>query len=628
MVQSKHMHHESAQEPATDVGLKIGLEIHQQVGRPGDTKLFCRCPAEIVEREPDLIVTRLLRASAGETGQFDAAAAAEAAKEKQFIYQAHRDATCLVELDEEPPHVVNETVVETAVMIAKACKSVILPQVQFMRKTIVDGSATSGFQRTGLLALGGVVPQGNDLARVRIQTICVEEDAAKIVTRTAGVDTYNLSRLGIPLIEIATEPDITTAEQAKEVAAQLGMLLRSTRRVKRGLGTIRQDLNISIKGGSRIEIKGCQDLRMIPTLVHYEVARQQTLLRLVPRMREVASHIKQTRDSSENLRVYDATELFKTSTVPFVRKALVNGSAIGKKLAGAAGLLGTELCPNYRLGSDLADLARSAGFGGMIHGDEDLKKYGIDPSEIRSAMHCGPDDTFIILLGAKEQASRTLNVIEDRIVLLSGGIPKEVRKANPDGTTSFLRPMPGASRMYPETDIPLVIVNTHGVAAPKLLSEQAKDLAREYKISEDQAKELVREGLPFEELCAKFNIDAVFIATALLTYGKEIMTRFDKEIDHVALLDPLLKLVAEEKIQKSAVFEILVEIAQGNTLDNLDLKKYEQLNDDELLKIIISVLQEHPDGKPNLLMGQIMKQVRGRADGVRIKELLAKQQTE
>ena len=595
-------------------GLKVGLEIHQQVGRAGDGKLFCNCPADLVERQPDLAVTRQLKASAGETGVVDAAAAAEAAKGKRYTYHAFQDATCLVELDEEPPHGVNQEVLKTATMVAKACGSMILPKVQFMRKTIVDGSATSGFQRTGLFALGGNVPEVDP--PVRLQTVCVEEDSAKIITRTPHEDVYNLSRLGVPLIEIATEPDIKTPQQAQEVAAQLGMILRSTKRVKRGLGTIRQDLNISIPGGTRVEVKGSQDLRMIPTIIEYEADRQHNLLAIKEKIHEV--HVGHT---------VDVTDVFKHSTVGFIKSALAKGDrAVGISIKGWKGILGTELCPNYRVGSELADLARSRGFGGLIHSDEKIEKYGIDAHALSAIFLLGEHDACMLLIGDPDRIKAVFDdMLIPRLKQFAVGIPKEVRKANPDGTTSFLRPMPGAARMYPETDVPIVDIDTN-VEPPKLFTEQVRDLAKT-GISEDQAKQIVREGIPFDDWLVRFpSVGPTFLATATLTYGKEILSRYKKEIDHLSLLEPLLEVVERNQLPKSAVFEILVEIAEGKTrLENIDYSKYAPLPEAELVSIIREALVELPDAKASVIMGKVMQRARGKADGKRVMELIERE---
>ncbi|MDD9954152.1 MAG: Glu-tRNA(Gln) amidotransferase subunit GatE [Candidatus Woesearchaeota archaeon] len=582
------------------LGLMVGLEIHQQLG---ERKLFCQCRAEIVEDEPSIIVKRQLRAAAGETGAIDIAAAAEQKKQKVFEYQARAGTSCLVELDEEPPHPVNEEVMTTAIMVGKALGSTILPKVQFMRKTIVDGSAVAGFQRTGLFALGGTIPETD----VRIQAISVEEDSSKIIKKTASKDTYNLSRLGIPLLEISTMPDIKSPEQAKDVAAALGMVLRSTKRVKRGLGTIRQDLNISIRGGVRNEIKGCQDLKMIPKIVMYEAIRQQTLLQL-----------RETLPAIEASKPIDVTDACKTGK-GFIQKALAAGQkAIGVRLTGFHGILGRELCPGYRLGTELADLIKPRGFGGIIHSDEDMSKYGLD---LKDVFCCQDNDAFLLVIGEEKKSQEVLtNVIIPRLQQMKETIPQEVRKANDDGTTSYLRPIPGAARMYPETDIPIVRVETRGVAQPKLLTEQTKELIQKYDISKDHAQALVKDGIDFEAYVQQHpKLEPTFIANALTQYGRDILSRYKKEIAITQHIDTLFTAAEEEKIPKDAIFELLVDIAHGKAPN---YEKFQQLPEEELKTIIKNVVDKNPGKPAGALMGDIMQETRGKADGKRVMQLL------
>lgn len=251
--------------------LKCGLEIHQQL----DTKkLFCNCPSLLRKDEPDFIVKRKLHPVAGESGEIDIAARHEAEKGRDFIYQGY-DTNCLVELDEEPPHEINKESLKVALQVALLLNCKIIPLTQVMRKTVIDGSNTSGFQRTVLVARDGYIE--TEQGKVKIESICLEEDAARRVGREDDKIIFRLDRLGIPLVEIATAPDIKTPEQAKEVALHLGDILRSCN-VKRGLGTIRQDVNISIKKGSRIEIKGVQDMKIFLKTIDQEIQRQNKLI--------------------------------------------------------------------------------------------------------------------------------------------------------------------------------------------------------------------------------------------------------------------------------------------------------------------------------------------------------------
>lgn len=251
--------------------LKAGLEIHQQL----DThKLFCNCTSILRSDEPDLIINRKLHAVAGEKGEVDVAAQYQKSLGKEFIYQFYKDNNCLVEIDEEPPHNINQESLNIALQISILLNCKIFPIAQIMRKTVIDGSNTSGFQRTVLIARDGFIETA--FGKVRIETVCLEEDSARKISENNEKVTYRLDRLGIPLIEIATAPDIKSPEQAKEAALHIGEILRSCK-VKRGIGTIRQDVNLSIYGGNRVELKGVQDMKMFVKIIDNEILRQKKL---------------------------------------------------------------------------------------------------------------------------------------------------------------------------------------------------------------------------------------------------------------------------------------------------------------------------------------------------------------
>lgn len=254
-----------------DVNPKIGVEIHQQLDT---SKLFCSCPSKLRDDNPDVIAKRRLYAVAGESGKIDIAAAYEERKKREYVYEAYSDTNCLVELDEEPPYPINEEALKIAIQISLLLNAKIMPVAQVMRKTVVDGSNTSGFQRTMLLAKNGFLEI--DGRRIGIQSICLEEDAARRTAETKESVTWRLDRLGIPLVEIATAPDINNSEDAKKVSLKIGEILRACK-VKRGIGTIRQDVNVSINNGNRVEIKGVQEPSLIKKTVDTEIQRQHDL---------------------------------------------------------------------------------------------------------------------------------------------------------------------------------------------------------------------------------------------------------------------------------------------------------------------------------------------------------------
>lgn len=425
--------------------MKIGIEIHQRLATK---KLFCNCPSALAveDEKPMLTVQRRLHPVLSELGEIDAASQVEFAKDRSFEYQAFSN-NCLVELDEEPPKLINQEALKIALQVAVQLNAKPVSEVHVMRKMVIDGSNTSGFQRTAIVAVNGHLdtPKG----RIGIPAIAIEEESAGIVSQSEGRAVYRLDRLGIPLIEIATDPDIKDGAHLKEAAEKIGMILRATGRVARGLGTIRQDVNISTDGGARVEIKGAQDLKMLPLLVKTEEQRQLELIKILYEIRKregfpVKSH------------PVDVTDLFKLTKAALISAGIKKGSSVfAQKLPGHKGLLGKEIQPGRRYGTELSDYAKKAGVKGIIHSDEKLSKYGISPAEeeqLRAAAGAKLNDAFLLVVAPKAQARAAIAFAVERANM--DYVPEETRKAHPDGTSSFMRPLPGRARLYPETDIP------------------------------------------------------------------------------------------------------------------------------------------------------------------------------
>jgi len=460
------------------LGFRCGLECHQQLE---GKKLFCSCPTLNSDKEPDVKVERRLRAVAGETGDIDIAAEFEMSKKKKFFYESNSEDTCLVEYDEEPPHELNKEALETTINVALLLNAKIVDEIQVMRKTVIDGSNVSGFQRTALVAMGGFVE--SSLGMVKIQTICLEEEAAQKLGEGKDFVKYRLDRLGIPLIEIATDSSIKSPEHAKEVASHIGMVLRSIEGVKRGLGTIRQDVNISIDNGARTEIKGFQDLRSIPKVIEYEVKRQLEAVK---------------------------------------------------------------------------------------HGNN---------------------------------------------------LEKEVRKAEPDFTTSFLRPLPGAARLYPETDVLPVKVDKNHIdelrkKLPRLLTEKIDEFAKRYNIPKEIAKGLV-DNADFEYLKQKFkHKDTDAIIRTLTNTPKEIKAKLSIED-----FEEVLSYYYGGKIAKEAITDLLEKKASG---EKVKISEFEAVSEEQLEKEIKKIIGEKPGLNMSAYMGLVMAKYRGRADGRKVMEMVKK----
>ena len=600
------------------LGLLVGLEIHQEL----DThKLFCSCPSALRDDAPDLIVKRKLRTSAGETGEIDIAALHEHKLAKDFIYETYSGSTCLVEIDEEPPHGMNTEALDVVLQFSKMVDAKINDEIEVMRKTVVDGSNTSGFQRTSLVARKGFIEVNKK--RIGIPTICIEEDAARIIKKEHGISTFRLDRLGIPLIEIATDPDIRSPEETKEVAAHIGMLLRSIGKVKRGLGTIRQDLNVNIKGFPRVEIKGAQDLKLIPQIVEYEILREKNLLDLVRRFP------KKTFSPA----IVDLThELKNTKSKVLVGALKQGGDILGIRMEGYAGLTGFELCPNKRLGTELSDFAKQrAGVKGLFHADE-LPNYGITEEEveiIKKKLGCKKEDGFIIIADAENTARTALNSVIERLNMLKNEQFQEVRKANDDGTTTFMRPMPGAARMYPETDVkPIKITKDYldKIEIPKLLSEKKEEMIEKYELGADLAAYITKQGINLDELMQGIrNIKPAFIAETIISIPKAVKARYGTEIkptnDDWRMI---FKALDENRISRDSIIDILNDSARQNKAVSGIIRKFELMSDSDLEKELKNIVAQNKGLPFNALIGKAMAQLRGKADGKKIVEMLKK----
>ena len=602
------------------LGLKCGLEIHQQLE---GKKLFCNCPTMMRDDTPDFKIQRQLRASAGESGVVDVAAAQEQLKARQFVYQGYNDTTCLVEVDAEPPHAVNFDALYTALQFSLLLKAHIYPIVQMMRKTIVDGSATSGFQRTGMIARQGMLQMEDKV--ITIEGISLEEDACKIISDSSHEKVYQLDRLGIALIEVSTGPDITSAQECQDVAKKLGLLLRSLPGVKRGLGTIRQDVNVSIARGNRVEIKGAQDLRMLPTLVDLEVKRQEELLKIRDEMKDV---------KLEKIEIVDVSDILKLANSKIFSSALEKkGRILGMKLNGFAGYLGRELQPGYRLGTELSGRAKIyAGVGGIIHSDEfdpnTPQKYGLTVEIIKNVeekLNVKNKDAYVIVADMEEKGRRALQVAYERAQEVFVGVPKEVRKANADGTTSFLRPMPGAARMYPETDVPLIRPDLKGIKLPELIEEKVVRYQKVMGLAKDLAEFVAKSDkvLLFEEMVGKYStLKPAFIAETLTSTLLGIKRDYDADPEKLTDDDfrVFFAYLNEGKIHKDIALNVLIDMIKGQ----FDVGRYEKLSTETLHQGMIEIISANKGAPLSALMGLCMKKFAGKADGKMISEELKK----
>jgi glutamyl-tRNA(Gln) amidotransferase subunit E len=619
----------------TRIDLKVGLEVHQQLET--QTKLFCACKPELFKEEPEITFLRRLRPTQSELGQIDPAAYFEFQKGVKILYEADRQTACLVEMDEEPPHPLNMEAVEIALTVALMMNATPVDEIHVMRKTVIDGSNTTGFQRTCIIALNGMIKVGEKT--VPIQHVSLEEDAARKTGEEGTIIRYRIDRLGIPLIEIATAPVINTPKEAGEVALAIGKILRATGRVKRGLGTIRQDLNVSINGGALTEIKGVQELELIPLVVEYEVQRQLNLMK-------ISEELRQSGATSGNLKeeFFDVTEVFRQTACKVIRKALEKGHVVlAVKLPNFGGFLKRELMPGIRLGTEMADRARFWGrVGGIFHTDE-LPAYGITAQEVealRNAVGAKEKDAVVFVADARENAEDALRAVIERALEAIKGVPEETRAANPDGTTRYMRPRPGAARMYPETDIPPIhvteeLINSIRQRLPELPEQRLERLMREYSLNQKLAKQIME--LEYTELFETIAKESKVTPTTIAVFLTETMKALKRDgipVEKVseARIREVFKALGAEEITKEALPDIVAWLSKNEektvmeAVESLGLKT---LTKEELGKIIDGIIAKNKDLIEKIgakafgtVMGMVMKEVRGRANAETVSELI------
>ena len=609
--------------------LVCGIEIHQQL----DTKkLFCDCSTSLVDEEGQIFFRRL-RPTQSELGEIDRAALMQAEKKLRFIYQAPKHVSCLVEADEEPPHRANDDALDIVLTVAALLNAQPVDEVHFMRKIVVDGSNTSGFQRTAMIATNGCLEINGK--KISIPTFCLEEDAARKVETKAGEVTYRLDRLGIPLIEIATGPDMHSAEEVKDVAFALGSIMRATRKVKRGIGTIREDLNISIPGGARVEIKGVQELRMLPIYVQNEMDRQKSLLKI----KEIL-HERGTKPASDEY--MDLTEDFKQCESKIISGALKKkGKVYAVALPGFSGVMRSADL-SLRLGSEMAGYAKTKGVSGIFHSDE-LPNYGISQEYVDlviSKLNLKESDAFVLCADVDKKASAAIVEAVRRANMALDGVPEETRDPKPDGTSVYSRPLPGAARMYPETDVPPIAINHERISGilnnlPELPHEKSKRIADQYSIHIQQSTQLVREGKDevFEKISSTHELASVAARTLLSTLpelerdGNDITCITDK------IICMIFKSLGNGKFTKDAIPNILKDVISGKDIcDAISEAGTSLISMEDAAEVVAKLVSERADfvrskglAAIGPLMGPLMTEMRGKIDGKMASDLLKKE---
>lgn len=433
------------------IGLKCGLEVHQQLLTR--SKLYCRCPAGHYSSDYDAEVLRHMRPTLSEMGEYDGTALMEKKTRKNIVYRLHQRTVCTYEFDDTPPFPIDDEAVDIALELALLLRLSLVNELHIARKQYLDGSIPTGFQRTTILGIDGWIPFED--RRIGVRQLGLEEDSCREVSDRGHERTYLTDRLGMPLIEVVTEPDMRTPQETAAVCDRIRKLCRSTQKVRRGYGATRQDVNVSVAGGTRIEIKGVPQIWRIPRLVYNEASRQVALLRIRDVLRQ-----RGVDEASATAGSRDVTRLLtKTSYAP-IRAAIDAGLRVAcVRLRGFSGLLNTITQEHTTFSKEFADRVRVIAcltqLPNIVHSDSASESlWAQDWLKLRKRMKAEPDDTLILVWGDEHDAKTACEEIAIRAREATVGVPSDTRQPLKDGTNGFERVLPGADRMYPDTDLP------------------------------------------------------------------------------------------------------------------------------------------------------------------------------
>ena len=465
------------------LGFRCGLEVHQQLKTA--KKLFCRCPAGIYQSEDDFDaqLVRHMRPTLSELGEYDGTALMEFKTKKNITYRIKGVTACTYDIDDTPPFAINREALAIATEIALLLGSQLVGELHIARKQYLDGSIPTGFQRTAIVGIDGEIPLSNKT--VRIIQLSIEEDSCREVSDIGHERIYSTDRLGMPLIETVTYPELLTPDEAAEAAQHIRFLNRSTGHVNVGIGAGREDVNVSIEGGTRIEIKGVQRIRWIPNLTHNEAFRQKALLAIRSELRS-----KVTDPSAWELTALN----LDPQSVPAIPVGENEPEAlVAMNLPGFAGILSFFTNPNRCFADELSDRIKVIACidkPNLAHSEERAPRQDTQSwARIREALSSRDGDAQILVWGPKRDMDMAIETVEERCRMAFDGVPNETRKALADGTTLFERVLPGADRMYPDTDSAPIPIDESSIeeirAALPLSIDACRTQMRDWKIPMD-----------------------------------------------------------------------------------------------------------------------------------------------
>jgi glutamyl-tRNA(Gln) amidotransferase subunit E len=614
-----------------ELGFKSGLEIHQQLKT--EKKLFCRCPAGEYYEEYDAEVLRHMRPTLSELGEYDGTALMEFKTRKEIIYQLNKRNVCTYEMDDTPPFELNPEALDIALEVTLLLSCNLVGELHIARKQYLDGSIPAGFQRTTILGTDGWVPYKG--RRIGIRQLGLEEDACREVSDRGHRRVYRTDRLSIPLIETVTYPDMRTPWEVAEVAELLRELARSTGKVRIGIGRARQDVNVSVEGGTRVEIKGVHRIPYIPRLTHFEALRQANLLELRGEL-----HKRGIVKGSLRANSSEVTETLRNTAFLPIRSALERGwRVMAVNLSGFKGLLTFPLQPRRDFASEISDRVRVIAcldeLPNIIHSEMmDSPLQATEWRKVSAAVKAKKDDAIVLVWGDQRDSETAVGEVIIRALEAAEGIPSETRQAFPSGINGFERILPGPDRMYPDTDMPPVPLSEERIERAKSRLPITPWARREYYETLGLPREVVEDLMAAEraplfrraldELPLRPTLAAVILSQTLKAWERkgfpvsglsdetllELLRRFSGgEFAREGFPD-LLKLMATEGLKP------------GEAIARLGLVRLTDESIREIVQIVARVEESleprDPEKKWRYLMGVLMAELRGRAPGDKV----------
>ncbi len=617
------------------IGFKSGLEVHQQLNTK--QKLFCRCPAGIYHKSDDYHaeIIRHMRPTLSEMGEYDGTALMEFKTRKDIFYRIHNKTTCTYEIDDTPPFPINREALEYALEISLLTKLNIVGEVHITRKQYLDGSIPTGFQRTAILGVEGEIQLKNK--KIGILQLSIEEDSCREISDIGHTRIYKTDRLGMPLIETVTHPQCLTPDELEEAAEHIRFLNRSTGKVRTGMGAGREDVNVSCEGGTRVEIKGVAHNKWIPELSHNEAFRQWALLNIRKLLLERFPNPKNWKLHWEEISPKKMSLDFKPNiTTP------KNGvKVVAIKLPGFKGILSHFTQPEKSFNDEIADRLKVIACiekPNMTSSEllnDPLSKN--DSNKLSDLLNANENDAIILVWGPQEDIKTAIETVEERCQLAFESVPRETRKSFPNGTTVFERVLPGADRMYPDTDSPPIPIQDEYIESlrknlPPDIDKRFSQL-KDWNIPSDTYNFILKRNLvPIIEQLVEIGTSGKFAGTFLGHKLKHIDGTIEKHKDFsYKKIVEIFKFLKKESLEFALATYMLPVIFQYPNMDMnsvLTSIGFKRRSKEELTAPIDYLIEKFKEIKTSKLdskqiiiawvMGQLHRQAMG---NINLKEL-------